>query len=46
MNGHKHGYTHMCLFIPAGCDMDFNWVDIEWFGTVKLKVIRSSKIII
>ena len=20
-NGREHGYTHMCLFIPAACDL-------------------------
>ena len=22
-NGGEHGYTHMCLFIPAAYDLDF-----------------------
>ena len=25
----QYGYMHMCLFIPAACDMDFYKVDIE-----------------
>ena len=33
----RYGYTHMCLLIPAACDLDIYEVDFELFGTVKLQ---------
>ena len=29
MNGRGHGYMHICLFIPAACDLDFDALKLQ-----------------
>ena len=37
MNGRGHGYMHICLFIPAACDLDFDALKLQ--STVNLRVL-------